>query len=153
MTTLRLCIRRQVVADAAGTADRVEVRLPSSVDCIEEAVALLVHHCLGSGDQGSRMRFRLEVVLAEALANAIVRGNQEDPDKSVLVTVLLRATDIRIDVTDQGHGFDPSLVPEPLTPERIREAHGRGIFLIRHLADEVAFNPRGNSICVILRRR
>jgi anti-sigma regulatory factor (Ser/Thr protein kinase) len=153
VTSLRLCIRRSAVADPAGPADRVELRLPSDVDCIEEAVALLTYHCLAGTRAGGRMRFRLEVVLAEALANAILRGNQEDPGKSVHVAVLLRAPDIRIEVTDEGHGFDPSLVPEPVTPHRIREERGRGIFLIRHLADQVVFNERGNSICAILLRR
>ncbi len=99
------------------------------------------------------MRFRLEVVLAEAIANAIVRGNRQDPDKFVQVSVRLRAPDIRIDVTDEGDGFDPAAVPEPLTPRQILEERGRGIFLIRHLADQVVFNERGNSICAILLRR
>lgn len=153
MTSLRLCVRRSAVSDPDGPADRVELRVPTDVDCIEEAVALLTHHCLVGSHAGDRMRFRLEVVLAEALANAILRGNREDPQKSVHVAVLLRTPEIRIEVTDEGHGFDPSLVPEPVTPHSIREERGRGIFLIRHLADQVVFNQRGNSICVILRRR
>lgn len=153
MTALRLCVRRSPVPDDAGPAARVELRLPTDVDCIEEAVALLTHHCLAGSRGGRRLRFRLEVVLAEAIANAILRGNRQDPAKTVLVSVLLRVPEIRIEVTDEGAGFDPASVPEPLEPERLREDGGRGIFLIRHLADAVSFNERGNSICAILLRR
>ncbi len=153
MTTLRLCVRRSTVPDPAGPAARVDLRLPSDVDCIEEAVALVTHHCLAGNRAAQRMRFRLEVVLAEAIANAILRGNREDPQKSVQVAVLVRVPDIRIVVTDEGGGFDPALLPEPVAPQRLGEERGRGIFLIRHLADEVSFNERGNSICAILLRR
>jgi serine/threonine-protein kinase RsbW len=153
MTSLRLYVRRSTVADQLGTATRIELRLPSEVSCIEEAVALLTHHCLAGTVPSDRMRFRVEVVLAEALANAILRGNREAPDKSVDVAVLLRQPDIRIEVTDEGEGFDPDSIPEPLDAVRIREERGRGLFLIRHLADQVTFNERGNSICAILIRR
>ena len=153
MTTLRLCVRRSSISDETGPGAQVTLRLPSDAACIEEAVALLTHHCLAGGEDHGRMRFRLEVVLAEAIANAIVRGNRQDPDKSVHVSVRLRAPDIRIDVTDEGDGFDPAAVPEPVTPRQILEERGRGIFLIRHLADQVVFNERGNSICAILLRR
>ncbi|HET8633846.1 MAG TPA: ATP-binding protein [Gemmatimonadales bacterium] len=153
MTSLRLCVRRSSITDETGPGARITLRLPSDVACIEEAVALLTYHCLGGGEDRGRMRFRLEVVLAEAIANAIVRGNRQDPGKSVQVAVRLRGPDIRIDVTDEGDGFDPATVPEPVTPQRVLEEHGRGIFLIRHLADQVVFNERGNSVCVILLRR
>jgi anti-sigma regulatory factor (Ser/Thr protein kinase) len=153
MTSLRLCVRRSAITDDTGPGTQVSLRLPSDVACIEEAVALLTHHCLSGSDDQGRMRFRLEVVLAEAIANAIVRGNQQDPAKSVAVEVRLRPAHIQIDVTDEGDGFNPAAVPEPLTPERIRDESGRGIFLMRHLADQVVFNKRGNSICAILLRR
>lgn len=153
MTSLRLCVRRSGITDETGPGSRITLRLPSDVACIEEAVALLTYHCLAGGADQSRMRFRLEVVLAEAIANAIVRGNRQDPEKSVQVAVRLRGPDIRIEVTDEGDGFDPATVPDPVTPMRILDESGRGIFLIRHLADQVAFNERGNSICVILLRR
>jgi serine/threonine-protein kinase RsbW len=153
MTSLRLCVHRSSVAGQHGPATRVELRLPSEVSCIEEAVALLTHHCLAGTTASDRMRFRVEVVLAEALANAILRGNRESPDKSVEIVVLLRPPEIRIEVTDEGEGFDPDSIPEPLDAVRIREERGRGLFLIRHLADQVTFNERGNSICAILLHR
>ena len=91
-------------------------------------------------------------MLAEAIANAILRGNCEDAEKWVEVRAVLVPTEVRLHVTDEGPGFDPAAVPEPDTAPRLQEAHGRGLFLIRHLADAVVFTPRGNSICITLHR-
>jgi serine/threonine-protein kinase RsbW len=122
------------------------------VDCIEEAVALLTYHCTTGIRTSERLRFRLQVVLAEAIANAILRGNCEDAGKCVEVRAVLRPAEVRLHVTDEGPGFDPEAIPEPVSPSRLHESRGRGLFLIRHLADSVAFTPRGNSICITLRR-
>lgn len=130
----------------------VSLRLPSDIDCIEEAVALLTHHCTSGIRTTSRLRFRLQVVLAEAIANAILRGNRGDVVKSVEVRAILVPAEVRLHVTDEGTGFDPGSVPEPLGAA-LNEANGRGLFLIRHLADAVVFNERGNSVCITLRRR
>lgn len=149
---LRLCVRRSPVPDAEGTATLVTLRLPSDVSCIEEAVELVTRHCLAGHTATRTIRFRLQVVLSEALANAILRGNQEALDKWVDIRAELRSDIIRLFVTDEGPGFDPSAVPEPIEPEQIDEAGGRGLFLIRKLVDAVQFNEQGNSICMILRR-
>ena len=153
MATLRLCVRRAPVQEPDGPATAVTVRLPSDVDCIEEAVALLTYHCTTGARTSERLRFRLQVVLAEAIANAILRGNCEDAGKCVEVRAVLVPTEVRLFVTDEGPGFDPEAVPEPVTAARLQEANGRGLFLIRHLADAVSFTPRGNSICITLRRQ
>jgi serine/threonine-protein kinase RsbW len=60
---------------------------------------------------------------------------------------------ILIQVTDQGEGFDPNDVPEPLQPDRVNGTRGRGLFLIRKLVDDVRFNARGTSICMTLSRQ
>ena len=153
MTSLRLCIRRAPVQEPDGPATAVTLRLPSDVDCIEEAVALHTYHCTTGARTSERLRFRLQVVLAEAIANAILRGNCEDAGKCVEVRAILVPTEVRLHVTDEGPGFDPATVPDPDTPMRLQEAHGRGLFLIRHLSDAVTFTPRGNSICITLRRQ
>jgi serine/threonine-protein kinase RsbW len=153
MTAIRLCVRRAPLEPGEGAGTAVTVRLPSDVDCIEEAVALLTYHCT-AGDAGrGRLRFRLQIVLAEAIANAILRGNREDSGKSVDVRAVLLAEEVRLHVTDQGPGFDPRQVPESLEPGHLEEPNGRGLFLMRHLADGVDFNPEGNSVCITLRRR
>src|ERR1700674_3422443 len=149
---LRLCVRRSPVPDAGEAAILVTLRLPSDVECIEEAVELVTRHCLAGQRSLEKTRFRLQVVLSEALSNAIVRGNREERDKWVDVRAELFPDAIRLSVTDEGHGFDPSSVPEPIRPEQLDEACGRGLYLIRKLVDAVQFNEQGNSICMILRR-
>jgi serine/threonine-protein kinase RsbW len=149
---LRLCVRRSPAPEAEDAATLVTLRLPSDVTCIEEAVELVTRHCLAGHTATRTIRFRLQVVLSEALANAILRGNQQALDKWVDVRAELRSDIIRLFVTDEGPGFDPAAVPEPIEPEQIDEAGGRGLFLIRKLVDAVQFNEQGNSICMILRR-
>ena len=149
---LRLCVRRSPAPDAEGAATLVTLRLPSDIGCIEEAVELVTRHCLAGHRATKTIRFKLQVVLSEALANAILRGNQEALDKWVEVRAELRTDLIRVYVTDEGPGFDPTAVPEPIQPDQLDEAGGRGLFLIRKLVDGVQFNEQGNSICMILRR-
>jgi anti-sigma regulatory factor (Ser/Thr protein kinase) len=149
---LRLCVRRSASPAGLGAAVVVRLRLPSDVGCIEEAVELVTRHCLCGHAASARTRFRLQVALSEALANAIVRGNREDGAKAVDVRAELYADAIRVHVTDEGPGFDPAGVPEPTDPGQLDEPGGRGLFLIRKLVDAVQFNPQGNSICMTLRR-
>lgn len=149
---LRLCVRRTSARQAGGSATLVTLRLPSDVTCIEEAVELVTRHCLAGHQTTRTIQFRLRVVLSEALSNAIVRGNGEDHSKWVEVRAELVPESIRVWVTDEGPGFDPGAVPEPLLPEQLDEANGRGLYLIRKLVDTVQFNERGNSICMTLRR-
>ena len=149
---LRLCVRRAPAPDGEGAGTLVTLRLPSDVACIEEAVELVTRHCLAGQDAPKRTRFRLMVVLSEALSNAIVRGNREDRGKWVEVRAELGPETIQIVVTDEGPGFDPAAVPEPIRPEQLDEANGRGLYLIRKLVDAVRFNEQGNSICMTLRR-
>jgi serine/threonine-protein kinase RsbW len=147
---LRLCVRRSSTPERAATL--VTLRLPSDVTCIEEAVELVTRHCLAGHETSPTMRFRLRVVLSEALSNAILRGNAEDQQKWVEVRAELVPDSIRVYVTDEGPGFDPTVVPEPIGPDQLDEAQGRGLYLIRKLVDTVYFNKQGNSICMILRR-
>ncbi len=150
---LRLCVRRSPAPDAEGAATLVTLRLPSDIGCIEEAVELVTRHCLAGHQTTRTIRFRLQVVLSEALANAILRGNREASDKCVDIRAELLSDAIRVSVTDEGPGFDPSAVREPIEPEQLDEARGRGLFLIRKLVDAVQFNEQGNSICMTLRRQ
>ena len=155
MTTaaLQLVVRRTPVPGFAPAGARIHFTMPSDVDCIEQAVSLVARHCLAGVAADARLRFRLQVAVSEALANAVVRGNREDPSKLVTIEAELLPHQILIQVTDEGKGFDPCGVPEPLHPDQLRRTRGRGLFLIRKLVDDVRFNERGTSICMTLSRR
>ncbi len=152
-SSLRVVVRRAPARDAAGILVRVETRFPSEIHAVEEAVELIVRHCLSGAAVAQRLRFNLCVALAESLANAIICGNQEDPVKWVHVRAELRPESIVVHVTDEGDGFDPAAVPDPTGPEDLDAPCGRGLFLIRNLVDDVRFNSKGNSICFTLRRK
>jgi anti-sigma regulatory factor (Ser/Thr protein kinase) len=150
---LRLCVRRTPVPGEVRALERVVMRVPSEVDCIEEAVAVLTRHCLAGAAASPKVQFRLQVALSDALANAIVRGNREDAGKQVYVQVDLLPDAVNIHVTDEGDGFDHASVAEALDPQSPDLPSGRGLFLIRHMVDDVHFNTQGNSICMTLRRQ
>jgi serine/threonine-protein kinase RsbW len=149
---LQLVVRRTLVPTAPSGGARIHFTMPSDVGCIEHAVSLVARHCLAGVPADARLRFRLQVAVAEALANAVVRGNREDPSKLVSVEAELRPGSIRIHVTDEGEGFDPVRVPDPLDPAQLTDTRGRGLFLIRKLVDDVRFNERGTSICMTIDR-
>jgi serine/threonine-protein kinase RsbW len=150
---LRLTVRRRRVPSSNGSLVQVSLRVPSDVSCIEEVIDLLMRHLCNDSWLCRRVRFNLRVAVAEALANAIVAGNQEDRSKWVEVQAELGGDILKVEITDQGPGFDPSQVQDPLLPEDLDRPNGRGLFLIRKLVDDVRFNPSGNSICMTLRRR
>jgi serine/threonine-protein kinase RsbW len=86
----------------------------------------------------------IEIAICEALANAVIHGNQENTDKNVDVTCR-GSTDgeVFIIVRDQGTGFDGSAVPDPTEPDRLLMTAGRGLHLMRTLMDEVSFEENG----------
>lgn len=150
---LRLCLRRRRIAAGTDSAIAVSLRVPSDVRCIEEVIDLLIRHLCTDSWLCRRLRFNLRVAVAEALANAIIAGNQQDRTKWVEVQAELGGDLLKVEITDEGPGFDPSQIVDPLLPEDLDRASGRGLFLIRKLVDDVQFNASGNSICMTLRRR
>ena len=91
--------------------------------------------------------FEVEVALREALANAVVYGCQEDPEKEVQICVACdEDRRVTVVVRDPGSGFDLEALPSPVVGEQLLSNHGRGIFLINQLMDEVDFRRRGTEI-------
>lgn len=94
----------------------------------------------------------IELSLQEALANAVVHGAKEDPSKVVECLVACdEERGIIIVVRDPGEGFDPSAIPSCTVGENVFSNHGRGIFLINQLMDEVKFHKNGTEIHMIKR--
>ena len=84
---------------------------------------------------------RLFVSATEAVNNAILHGNKSDPAKKVCVQCLVNKDSIMVRVTDEGGGFDPASVPNPLDEQNLLKESGRGIFLIKSMTDHVEFHP------------
>jgi serine/threonine-protein kinase RsbW len=94
----------------------------------------------------------IELALAEALANAVVHGAKGDPSKVVECDVACdEKRGILIVVRDPGSGFDPAKIADPCIGENIYSSHGRGIYLINQLMDEVQFHKNGTEIRMLKR--
>src|ERR1700751_910635 len=94
----------------------------------------------------------IELALSEALANAVVHGAKGDPKKIVECDVACDETrGMLIVVRDPGPGFNPGNIPNPVVGENIYSNHGRGIFLINTLMDEVQFKNNGKEIHMLKR--
>jgi serine/threonine-protein kinase RsbW len=94
----------------------------------------------------------IELALQEALANAVVHGAKEDPTKIVECLVACdEERGVLIIVRDPGEGFDPKGIPTCTVGENLYSNHGRGIFLINQLMDEVQFHKNGTEIHMVKR--
>lgn len=82
----------------------------------------------------------------EAVTNAIVHGNNNNPEKLVHIDLVSDDKKIDVTVTDEGKGFDVSIVPDPTKPDYIEKPNGRGIFLMKNLADKVKFDKNGSVV-------
>jgi serine/threonine-protein kinase RsbW len=91
----------------------------------------------------------LAIVVTELVNNAIHHGNQEDVKKQVTVIFIISSRRIEIRIKDEGSGFNPNNLNDPLAPENLLKESGRGIFLIRQLMDSVDFNFTKNGTEVI----
>jgi serine/threonine-protein kinase RsbW len=84
--------------------------------------------------------------LNEAVVNAIVHGNKLDADKMVIVNAEVEPKRVVWTVTDQGPGFDYNNLADPTAPDKLEELTGRGVFILKHLADQCIFNASGNEV-------
>lgn len=130
---------------------RLRTVLPSTTHGINKAVVdvLRLAKMNGCGEIGKE---NLEIALREALANAVIHGNRNLPDKKVVLRCYCDPErGMLIAIRDQGEGFDPDQVPDPRGAERIHLTHGRGIFLMRELMDHVEHRKGGREVVLIKR--
>jgi serine/threonine-protein kinase RsbW len=90
--------------------------------------------------------FSIKLALEEALVNAIKHGNQMDRTKKIHVSYRICADHFEIRITDEGQGFDPEDVADPLAPENLERPSGRGLLHMRRYMSEVVYHPPGNHL-------
>ena len=139
-----------IVHIQGGPCVELERFLPSEVAAISPFVDRLMVLlrkccCIPEGESD------VEIALREALANAIIHGNHENPGKHVHVRCRCEPSEISIAVKDEGRGFDVNKIVDPTAPENTRSVHGRGIFLMKALMDDVRFEEGG--VVVQMRKR
>lgn len=113
---------------------------------IGEIIALM-----SAADYSEKDQFAVRLSLEEAMVNAVKHGNGEDPRKKVVISFQVSPDLCTIRIEDEGPGFRPEGIPDPLAPENLERPGGRGVFLMRHYMTTVHFNERGN--CVMLAKK
>ena len=86
------------------------------------------------------------IAVTESVNNAIMHGNKNDKSKNVTLSLSLNNNIINFTIIDEGNGFDFQNLPDPTSPENIDKPSGRGIFLMKHLSDEVNFRNEGAMV-------
>ena len=86
------------------------------------------------------------IALTEAVNNAIHHGNKSNPNKEVHIIFNADGSVLKFTIKDDGPGFDFENLPDPTDPQNIEKPHGRGVFLMRNLADEIEFNDEGATV-------
>ena len=136
-------------------ADKLDLKLSVTLSADRDAVDPVVRSVM---DAVREMKCApgheddIELALTEALANAVVHGAKSDPSKIIECDVACdEKQGILIIVRDPGTGFDPTKIADPCHGENIYASHGRGIYLINQLMDEVQFHKNGTEIHMLKR--
>lgn len=131
-----------------------EMEIPSIPEKIQE-VERLAEKVAGELGFGQDEQDSLAIAVTEAVNNAIQHGNKGDRRKKVRVRFEISDNSVIVRVADQGAGFDPEALSDPLTPENLLKESGRGIFILRTLMDEVSFSfsDSGSEITMVKKKK
>jgi len=97
--------------------------------------------------------FGIHLALEEAFTNALIHGNNSNPDKKIDVEFLITPEKLDVSITDEGQGFVPGDVPDPRCNGNLYKCSGRGVLLIKAYMDVVEYNNRGNCVHLVKYRR
>jgi serine/threonine-protein kinase RsbW len=148
MTTRRL---HRVEFDPERLHPRLRVRIAGRLEAISPAVEQMMRE-VRAMECSKGKEFEIETALREALANAVRHGCGNDANKEVEACVACdESRGMLIVVRDSGPGFDPANIPSPIVGQNVFRAHGRGIYLINELMDEVSFENGGTEIRMLKR--
>lgn len=128
--------------------DRV---IPSNMEAGRRVLGEVLRELEATG-WGRRDIFAVHLSMEESLVNAIRHGNQLDPKKRVSIECSMTSDLVRIEITDEGPGFDPDEIPDPTLPDRLDVPGGRGLLLMRTFMSRVEFHDRGRRILLERRR-
>jgi serine/threonine-protein kinase RsbW len=133
-----------------GDGERIEITISSRFENIELVQVIAEHLCENAGvdDDGAHW---IGMAVREAVANAIKHGNKLDARKKVHARFELTGKTLAITISDEGEGFDPSQISDPLNPQNLMKTSGRGIFYMRTFMDQVQFSflPGGGTSLVM----
>ncbi len=131
----------------------VKLEIASRFEMLDVVQTVLIQMCQLAGFNDEAQHY-MSVAVRESVVNAIKHGNRQDVAKRVFLQFTLHEGALEVEVRDEGSGFDPKAVPDPLAPENLLKAYGRGIFFMRQFMDEVthSFPARGGTVVRMVKR-
>ncbi|HBL48226.1 MAG TPA: ATP-binding protein [Planctomycetaceae bacterium] len=134
-----------MLAKFMSSDEHFEVTIPS--DTSEgQAVQARIVEALEVREYPDKDVFSVRLALEEALVNAIKHGNRMSPDKSVEINCWISDERVRVEIQDEGEGFDRSHVPDPTLLENLERPCGRGIMLMGAFMNLIEYNEQGNKV-------
>ncbi|NTW32995.1 MAG: ATP-binding protein [Bacteroidetes bacterium] len=130
-------------------SEKIELNLTSVLDSLHQ-VEKFVENICDEFNINNTYFGNILIVLTEAVENAIIHGNKNNPAKVVSLVFISKPEGLSFSITDEGNGFDTSNIPDP-TDISQEEIKGRGIFLIKSLADEIIYSNNGKTLEVIFK--
>lgn len=124
---------------------RKQLTVKSNVDALSE-VESVVDQMHENGHIPSEHYGNVMVATTEAFLNAVNHGNAEDDSKHIRIDIEMEEAKCQITISDEGHGFDYENIPDPTSPENLEKVSGRGLFIIKNLADELEFERNGATM-------
>lgn len=138
------------VEDVQELKENIEFELPSAITLMDIVLEYLLKRVEKMGAINPEQS-NLFVALDEAFVNAVKHGNKFDATKLVRITANISKNEARFTIEDEGEGFDVNNIPDPLDPENLFKASGRGVLFIYNIMDEVIYNERGNRLTMVKR--
>jgi serine/threonine-protein kinase RsbW len=129
-----------------------EREIPSDPALVTPLVVRVLEHLKEEALVDARLANRVALCLEEALQNAVLHGNQLRFEKKVRLRIHLSDGVWHCVVSDEGAGFDPGSLKDPIDPESIWGEHGRGIYLIGHYMDRVEYFDGGSTVVMTKKR-
>jgi serine/threonine-protein kinase RsbW len=133
------------------TPEESHFTLDSTLESVEKIEHLVLEQARRAGFQGATLD-QIALAVHETAANAVFHGNAESSEKKVGLDISSTEDRIKITITDEGPGFDPATLPDPLSPTAMFRERGRGIYLSRALMDEYQVhcgNNCGSAVTLI----
>jgi serine/threonine-protein kinase RsbW len=137
----------------SAAARTVRLDIASRLDMLDMVQTVLSHLAGVVGFDEESIHY-MTVALRESVVNAIRHGNKGDEQRRVVVEFETGDRTLEVRVQDQGRGFDPSMVPDPVAEENLLKPDGRGIFFMRSFMDvvEYSFPPAGGTVVRMVKR-
>ncbi|HAM99738.1 MAG TPA: ATP-binding protein [Marinilabiliales bacterium] len=124
---------------------RREIKIPSKIESISVVENLIDEISIELGLVAD-LYGNVLIAVIEAVTNAIVHGNKLNDNKDVLIQVDYNYPTLIISIADEGNGFPFDEIPDPTKPDNVEKPDGRGVFLMRHLADDITFEKGGSTV-------